>query len=482
MRLIKTSPKYYDYGVILLLSLIALYGAWLYRDFAQDDAFITYRYARNIANGHGFVYNINEPPTFGTTTPLFTLILAGLARLFGPDIHLLSHVISMLSLWVGAITLYFLGKPATLFAGGVALLFISNPLFMSAIKMETFFLVAVLLLAVYFYQTEKYYVSGLLLGLLILTRYETGLFAALLGLHFLIKTRQLPYWLLSTAAIFCGWLLFALITFGHIVPQSAQAKVAALAAGEGYSFAAGAMLWWLVYADQSAWYYLFLPLLMLGAYSLFRSKMGSEGYGLLLAWSVVYFIGASLVAGSFSWYYGPLIPGLTILLLRGVKLVADSLAGLGLRLAANDSIQNLPPVIFAAFVVATVFVQLFSWQRGWVTFQGRVIDSRQVIYGEVADWFIDNAGPTEILATDEIGVLGYYTDMRIIDLWGLVTPELLPWFEYGYHYTINRAIEQYAPDYVFTGEPILIELMADKPNYRAAAAFDEDNYILFARQ
>ena len=43
----------YDLAVVLLLTAIALYGAWLYRDFAQDDAFITYRYARNIAAGRG---------------------------------------------------------------------------------------------------------------------------------------------------------------------------------------------------------------------------------------------------------------------------------------------------------------------------------------------------------------------------------------------------------------------------------------------
>ena len=37
--------------------------------FIADDAFITFRYARNLAAGLGFVYNQGEP-VMGTSTPL----------------------------------------------------------------------------------------------------------------------------------------------------------------------------------------------------------------------------------------------------------------------------------------------------------------------------------------------------------------------------------------------------------------------------
>ena len=42
-----------------------------------DDTYIKYRYAANIATGHGFVYNIGER-VLGTTLPLFTLLLAAM--------------------------------------------------------------------------------------------------------------------------------------------------------------------------------------------------------------------------------------------------------------------------------------------------------------------------------------------------------------------------------------------------------------------
>ncbi|MBU6216640.1 MAG: hypothetical protein KGR17_08545, partial [Acidobacteria bacterium] len=42
--------------VLVVLSAVA---AWVIR-FAQDDAFITYRYSRNLARGEGLVFNTGE--------------------------------------------------------------------------------------------------------------------------------------------------------------------------------------------------------------------------------------------------------------------------------------------------------------------------------------------------------------------------------------------------------------------------------------
>ena len=64
--------------VLLGLALIvAAVAASRFVDYAYDDAYITYRYARNLATGHGFVYNLGDL-YLGTTTPLYTLLLAAL--------------------------------------------------------------------------------------------------------------------------------------------------------------------------------------------------------------------------------------------------------------------------------------------------------------------------------------------------------------------------------------------------------------------
>ena len=88
----------------LTLSVIGL-GAWLaFRwgtGLTLDDALITYRYAENLAEGHGFVFNEGER-VLGTTTPLLTLLLALGGLVFGVEhIPLCSNCL-MISAALGA--------------------------------------------------------------------------------------------------------------------------------------------------------------------------------------------------------------------------------------------------------------------------------------------------------------------------------------------------------------------------------------------
>ena len=57
-----------------------LWHAWLYR-FLTDDAFISFRYARNLAHGFGLVFNPGLERVEGYTNFLWVVLLAGLNRL-----------------------------------------------------------------------------------------------------------------------------------------------------------------------------------------------------------------------------------------------------------------------------------------------------------------------------------------------------------------------------------------------------------------
>ena len=70
---------------------------------AYDDPFITYRYAENLAQGKGFVYNPGER-VLSTTTPLFTLLLALLSKVWA-DLPALAHLVGAFSIAAGAIFL-----------------------------------------------------------------------------------------------------------------------------------------------------------------------------------------------------------------------------------------------------------------------------------------------------------------------------------------------------------------------------------------
>src|SRR5262249_18839900 len=70
-------------GLPLMLAatlLLLLAHAWLYR-FQCDDASITFRYAQTLSEGHGLVFNPGLERVEGYTNFLWTLMLAGCARL-----------------------------------------------------------------------------------------------------------------------------------------------------------------------------------------------------------------------------------------------------------------------------------------------------------------------------------------------------------------------------------------------------------------
>ena len=66
-------------------------------DHAVDDAYITFRYATNLANGQGLVYNLGERVLGTWDPPLYAIILGALAWLGDPG------NIPRIALWVNAL-------------------------------------------------------------------------------------------------------------------------------------------------------------------------------------------------------------------------------------------------------------------------------------------------------------------------------------------------------------------------------------------
>ena len=60
--------------------------------------------------------------------------------------------------------------------------------------------------------------------------------------------------------------------------------------------------------------------------------------------------------------------------------------------------------------------------------QAYVLDVRALVsqHMSVVDWIKDNTQPDSIIATQDIGVLGYFSERRLIDLAGLTEPEMVP--------------------------------------------------------
>ena len=98
----------------------------------SEDAYITYRYARNLAEGHGIVWNVGEDPVEGGTEFLWTVLLAGTNRVTGLSIEdaarVLNLVIGVLAVLVLALASYTLSGQRFLPALFATLAFAVGPL------------------------------------------------------------------------------------------------------------------------------------------------------------------------------------------------------------------------------------------------------------------------------------------------------------------------------------------------------------------
>src|SRR4030095_7048268 len=87
--------------LLLVLGAFVVYAWWL--NCVAEDAYITYRFARNVAEGHGFFWNVGEAPVEGFTNFLWLLLSVGAYRL-GFD---LPRVTQGLGVLAGMVTLVY---------------------------------------------------------------------------------------------------------------------------------------------------------------------------------------------------------------------------------------------------------------------------------------------------------------------------------------------------------------------------------------
>ncbi len=218
------SVKYSYIALYILLVTSALFAA--FSRWAYDDPFITYRYAENLAGGHGFVYNPGER-VLSTTTPLFTLLLAAFKSL-GADLPLTANLIGAFSLAAGAVFLYDLGRSWRLpLAGWTALaLYPTFPLLISTLGSETPLYLACCLGAFAFYARGKYALAALLTAFAALARPDGLLVAGVLALDFALRVRRPVPW--KAAGVFLApllaWIGFAWAYFGSPLPVTLAAK------------------------------------------------------------------------------------------------------------------------------------------------------------------------------------------------------------------------------------------------------------------
>jgi len=444
-----------------------------------DDSFITFRYARNLLNGEGFVYNSGQR-VMGTTTPLYTFLMAGLGLLTGgPEANFPALALG-LNAAADALTCLLLWRLGKRFgssrAGGVAgVLWAVAPFSVTfAIGgLETSVYVLLITTTAYFYTEKRYVWTALAAALALLTRVDALILFAPLGLVWLAqilrKKEPWPTWKVWLAFLLpvVAWYGFATLYFGSPFPHSVSAKLVT------YRLEEYASLIRLVqhYANPFFEYNVFgalgtglglvlYPFLFaLGAIGAVRSEPRSLPW-IIYPWLylLAFAIPNPLI---FRWYLTPPLPAYFLFILIGLDRVLSGV--LSLRLKRGTALSGWRAGVVVALLAA--------WPLGLTMSEWRLHPDHgaarpapdmayiqlELLYRQVADEVAPDLDNLSVLAAGDVGVLGFYTRARILDTVGLNSPESLKYYPLDESmYEINYAV---APDLIKDQQPDMVVIL-----------------------
>ena len=292
---------------LLLAGIPLLVGFLGGQPYFVDDAYITFRYAENLARGYGFVYN--SVPVLGTTAPFYCLLLT-LLKVLGISMVSSALFLGVISSAAAAIIIWRLGiKTGRIdagFLGALMLALFPDWWLDSKTGMETTLAGALVAGTFYLDIVGRGAASGAVTACLVLTRPDMGTLAILLFLKnvFLKNKRQALRFALGGVAVGLPWLIYAWATFGSPIPQSLPAKKLIHSFPWHLSFIH--YLGFFTSVTEGPYLALISCLWIGGAYQIYRHWR--EGIVLAL-WPPLFLLGLSFTGVSpFFWYKIPLLP------------------------------------------------------------------------------------------------------------------------------------------------------------------------------
>ncbi len=424
--------SYKEYGILGLFSLLAcgLYLIFSLRTaglgFPLDDAWIHQAFARNFAQT--FTWSFQRGlPSGGSTGPLWGFTLASVHLAGIPEV-LGTHLVGFLLLWgcsISAFEIVRLIFPASrvvpLLIG--AAISLEWHLVWSALSgMETLLLV---LISLHIFRwmlqkREDWWVPGVLTGLSLWIRPDgLTLMGPLLLSMFFRKGAAINR--IRTAAIYFGcialvsapYFLFNHYVAGDLWPNTFYAKQAEYAILRE----TGLLARFLNLSKQTITGIgaMLLPGLMLEAYTIFKER-NWERAGILI-WTVGYVIVYAVrlpVIYQHGRYIMPAIPPFILIGSVGMARWLD--------FSSTIKGKRLASLAWGGSSAAILGVFLFLGAQAYALDVG-VIESEMV---QVARWVNENTPSTAVIGAHDIGALGYFGERQIIDLAGLITPDVIP--------------------------------------------------------
>ncbi len=435
---LQTSRIYLVLMAVGLASCALYLGSMLVRlghlSLPLDDAWIHLTFARNLAWRHEFSLTLGHPSA-GSTSPLWSFVLAiGFLWPFGPDAW--AYAVGVVLLVAIAVLTYrvtqhlFADVPvlAPISAMVIALEWHLNWAAYSG--METLLFIALLLLTLdaYLARAPLWWV-GFIGGLSVVTRPEGVGMVALIAAHRLIARRAVTHSKISPArtatSLMAMAIAFALplipyvwfnwTTSGLLFPNTFYAKQAEFVEVFAQKSVPAHFL------NLSALTFvgaqlLLAPGFLLAVWLIVKERRWDAAILLLwwLALPVVYALRLP-VDYQHARYEMPVIPSVIILGLWGSWRLLEYLPVGAVRRVSTRAWKIAFPILLLVF-----------WLRGAqaIATDVAIMDCMVV---QTARWLSSNTQASDLIAVHDVGAVGYYLDGRpLVDLAGLITPEVIP--------------------------------------------------------
>jgi len=404
-----------------------------------DDVWIHFRFAENFAKGHFFQYNLGEP-TPGTTSPFWVALLS-IPFLFSDNFIIpFALAISSIFFFVALVQLYKLCLKLGFDANYSLLITILTLLCgrllwssLSGMEITLFCLLSVMMVKCHLKEIETQKIclfNGLLLGLASITRPETYLLALIyypLSLILLRKNLKANIGrLVLSFIIFLILLLpypiFSYMHTGHFLPNTYEGQVGDVKYIPNFKFMVetGKMF----VKDN----FLILLLWFGGiAYFLrdvFRKKVDKK-FLLINLWVILLPAASCIVAPNWRHHGRYLIPLIPFINVIAINILQKIYA----YLTAKDEARYYwfkRAVVAIIVIVSLNSAVAFGAVLGWNV---ENINDQQVNIGE---WLKKNLPNEKAFGMNDIGAITFITKKYIIDMGGLVTPEVFSFQKMSY--------------------------------------------------
>ena len=389
-----------------------------------DDAWIHQTYARNLVV-YGEWSFVPGQVSGGSTSPLWTVILS-LGQVLGIPViwtFAAGTILFAASAITGVEILRNAGNnPVSCLLFGLILATEWHLIWASVSGMETILLIFIILLFFYFlYDNKRFWISGLLVGIAIWIRPDSiMLVGPWLWVILFLHQKEKKVWnslvkggffLLIFVGLYLG---FNYSLTGNVWPNTFYAKQA-----EYISMLDTPFLMRFIQLFSLPWNgasVLLLPGLVITIIAIIKSKNISYFAPILWAFGYILIFAVRLpVTYQHGRYIMPVMPILFLVGFWGIQKVFQSVRVTSARRR----------ILSAGWVGSITVAQIGFIFLGARSFANDVafINTEMIA---TAQWIQENTEKDALIAAHDIGALGYYSNREIIDLAGLITPEVIP--------------------------------------------------------